>query len=120
MPISSGVDTIYLQSVPFKKSFEKFSYLGITITRKPKDILQVNWQIRIQQLKQDIIFWRTLPISLAGKINAIKVVVLPRFLHLFQSVPCYIAQRYFKQLYSIITPFIWNYKSVRISKKHLS
>ena len=47
------------------------------------------------------------------------MIVLPRFLHLFQSIPCFIAQSYFKQLDSIIVSFIWNYKAVRISKKHL-
>lgn len=49
-----------------------------------------------------------------------KMIVLPRFLHLFQSIPCFITQSYFKQLHSIIIPFIWSYKTVRISKKHLS
>lgn len=48
------------------------------------------------------------------------MIVLPRFLHPFQSISCFIAQSYFKQLDSIIIPFIWNYKAIRISKKHLS
>lgn len=38
----------------------------------------------------------------------------------FQSLPCYIAQSFFKQLDSIFIPFIWNYKTVRISKRRLS
>lgn len=120
MPLSAEIDKTYLQSVPFKKAFDNFSYLGVTVTKNPSDLLCLNWQDKIQQVKHNIDFWKTLQISLAGKINAIKMVVLPRFLHLFQSLPCYITQPYFKQLDSILIPFIWNYKTVRISKKHLS
>lgn len=57
---------------------------------------------------------------MVGKINAITMIVLPHFLHLFQSLPCFVALSYFKQLDSIIIPFIWNYKAVRITKKRLS
>ena len=109
----------YLLSTPFKKAYEHFSYLGVIVTKKSEDLLRKNWNSKIEQLKQGINFWKTLPISLVGKINAIKMIVLPRFLHVFQSIPCFIAQSYFKQLDSIIVSFIWNYKAVRISKKHL-
>ena len=119
MPVSKEVNMTYLLSTPFKKAYEHFSYLGVIVTKKSEDLLRKNWNSKIEQLKQGINFWKTLPISLVGKINAIKMIVLPRFLHLFQSIPCFIAQSYFKQLDSIIVSFIWNYKAVRISKKHL-
>lgn len=57
--------------------------------------------------------------SMAGRINSVKMIVLPRFLYFFQSLPCFIPQSFFKQLDMIIVPFLWNYKNVRISKKHL-
>lgn len=47
------------------------------------------------------------------------MVVLPRFTYLFQSIPSCIPQSYFKKLDSILTAFIWQYKVVRIGKKHL-
>ena len=119
MPISNEVDMMYIQSIPFKKACKDFSYFGITVTKNPEDPLQKNWHNKVEQLKQSIHFWKTLPISLVGKINALKMIALPRFLHLFQSLPCYIAQYYFKQLDSIIVPFLWNYKAIKISKKHL-
>ena len=65
-------------------------------------------------------FWRTLPVSFVGRIDAIKMFVLTHFLHFFQSIPCFNTQSYFKKLDSIIILFILNYKAIRISKKHLS
>ncbi len=64
-------------------------------------------------------FWRTLPISMAGKINAIKMVTLPLCFYLFISSPVLIPVKLFTKLESIIIYFIWNFKAVRISKKHL-
>ncbi len=55
---------------------------------------------------------------MVGKINAVKMVSLPRFFHLFQSIPSCIPQSYFKQLDRIIFQFLWNYKTARIKKQH--
>ena len=120
MSISATVNRAYLQSVPFKKSYKTFPYLGVTVSKNPNDLLRLNWQSKIEQAKSNIEFWKTLPISMVGKLNAINMIILPHFLHLFLSIPCFIAQSYFKQLDLIIIPFIWSYKTVRISKKHLS
>lgn len=98
MPVSAAVNKDYLQSIPFKKSYKDLTYLGMTVTKNPNELLRANWQSKIEQLKTNIKFWKTLPISMAGKMNAIKMIVLPRFLHLFQSIPCFIALSYFKQL----------------------
>lgn len=54
-----------------------------------------------------------------GRINAIKMVALPRFLYLFQNLPIYLPLHFFKQLDSIILSFIWADKPPRISKAHL-
>ena len=120
MPITPNISEEFLQAIPLKKAYNSITYLGVIATKKPSDLLQINWQKKIDQLKQNIEFWKTLPISMAGRINAIKMVVLPRFLYLFQTVPAFIPLSNFKQLNSIIIPFIWNYKTVRISQKHLS
>lgn len=54
-----------------------------------------------------------------GRVNAIKMVSLPRFLYLFQNLPIYLNASFFKKLDSVILPFVWGYKSHRISKAHL-
>lgn len=76
-----------LNSVPFKIAKDKFMYLGVFVTRKPGLLLEENWNLKMNQLKKNIEFWKTLPLSLVGRINAIKMVVLPRFLYIFQSIP---------------------------------
>lgn len=74
---------------------------------------------RLDGLKKNIEKWRTLPLSLIGRINTIKMVSLPRFLYLFQNIPIFIPMSFFKMIDSVILPFIWGYKARRISKQHL-
>ena len=67
----------------------------------------------------DIKKCRTLPLSMVGRINAIKMVSLRRFLYLFQNSPIFLVQPFFKSLDSIVLPFIWGFKAHRISKTNL-
>lgn len=48
------------------------------------------------------------------------MVVLPRFLYLFQNLPIFLPKAFFKLLDLIILPFVWGLKVHRIFKKHLT
>lgn len=73
----------------------------------------------ILKLKNKIEKWRILPLSMVGRNIAIKMLALSRFLYLFQNLPLFLTSKFFKQLDSIILPFLWGYKLPRISKAHL-
>lgn len=119
MPVHLNHNSTSLRSVPFKIAKDRFTYLGVSVTRKPGLLLEENWNLKINQLKKNIVGWNTLPLSLVGRVNAIKMVVLPRFLYIFQALPSYIPQKYFKKLDLIVIPFLWQNKVARINKKHL-
>ncbi len=89
------------------------------IFKDPKYIFKLNFSAAIKSLKSTIEKWRLLPLSLIGRVNAIKMVVLPRFLYPFQNLPICLTKSFFKNLDSIIFPFIWSFKTHRISKAHL-
>lgn len=110
----------WLSAVPFKVAPEKITYLGIIVTKKYSSLLKENFNPLMEKLKNNIQFWKTLPISLIGRVNAIKMVFLPQYLYLLQNLPVFITKSFFKKLDSIVMPFIWNYKSHRIKKEHLT
>lgn len=86
-------DLNFLQTTPFKIAKDKFKTLSIIATCDKRKLLKINWDCKMQQLKQNMDFWNTLPISMVGHINAIKMVVLPRFV--------------FPMLASICTPLLF-------------
>lgn len=73
----------------------------------------------MNKTKQDIAKWSPLSISLMGRINSVKMTILPKFLYLFQCVPLFVPKSFFNSLESVISSYIWNNKKPRLCKTHL-
>lgn len=119
MPLGDNLPQEFLDALPFKVAHEYFNYLGLKLTNNSAHLFKANFADLVDKLKANINAWRTLPLTMIGRVNAIKMVSLPRFLYLFQNLPIYLSTSFFKKLDSIILPFVWGYKSHRISKAHL-
>lgn len=47
---------------------------------------------------------------MAGCINSVKIVIMPKFLFLFQTIPLFIEKSFFKELDRATSLYIWNKK----------
>ena len=119
MCITNNLSPSFLKSLPFKIIDDHFTYMGLKISRNPKHLFKLNFQHMVDKLKANIECWKLLPLSMIGRINAIKMVTLPRFLYLFQNIRIFLPSSFFRQLDSVICSFVWAYKPPRISKRHL-
>lgn len=106
MPIGDGASRMSLGSIPFKVSPKKFKYLGVWITHNHKDLYVANYQPLLANLKQDFERWDHLPLSLGGRIDAVKMNVLPKFLYIFQCLPFFFTKSFFSKLNNQISTFI--------------
>ncbi|KAF7692664.1 hypothetical protein HF521_010274, partial [Silurus meridionalis] len=95
-PINSSARSIPISTLPFKLGSDNFRYLGVTITRMYGDLFKHNCIALLEKTKQALAKWMTLPLSLAGRINSIKINILPKFLFLFQSIPLFLPKTFFK------------------------
>lgn len=86
---------------------------------RPNQAFQIKFHRSSLKVGRNAEFWRTLPLSVVGRVHLIKMLCLPRFLNLFQNRSPYLNASFFKELDSIILPFVWGYKSHKISKGHL-
>ena len=77
MPINASAENFPLNLTPFKINTKKFKYLGIWVTHNYKDLYKATFLPLLDGLKQDIKRWDLLPLSLNGRINTIKMIVLP-------------------------------------------
>lgn len=96
MPLSDGLDHYFLSKFPFKISDDKFNYLGINITRNPKLLYKFNYLNTNDAIKTMIEKWKLLPLSLIGRINIIKMIVLSKFTYIYQNVPIFLTSSFFK------------------------
>lgn len=106
-PINQLAQKIPQSSIPFKLASIKFKYLGIIITSSIQSLCEENFTALTTKIKADLQRWNNLPLSLTGRVQSIKMNVLPRYLYLFQCLPILLPKSLFRQLDSIISHFIW-------------
>ena len=118
-PNNSKAKTLTQGQIPFNFSPESFQYLGINVTHSFKGLHKNNIDKLISKVKTDLQKWSKLPLSLAGRVQCIKMNILPRFLFLFQCLPLFLTKTFFKKLDQIILLFVWAGKGARINKSTL-
>ena len=117
MPLSDGLDSIFLNDLPFKIAKEHFTYLGIIITRNPKLLFKMIYLDLLERVGNMIDRWKLLPFSLVVRVNIIKMAVLSKFIYLSENISIFLSSSFFKALDSMV--FIWANKPPPISKVHL-
>uniref|UniRef100_A0A3Q1EXS2 Reverse transcriptase domain-containing protein n=1 Tax=Acanthochromis polyacanthus TaxID=80966 RepID=A0A3Q1EXS2_9TELE len=108
-----------LNTLPFQIVSDNFTYLGVKVTEKFKDLFKFNFTTLLEKVCQDLDRWSLLHLSVAGRINTVKMNVLPRFSFLFQCIPIFIPVSFFQKLDGIISRFVWSNKTPRIRKAYL-
>lgn len=118
-PVNALALQLSQSDIPFKLSPLGFKYLGVNVTRKLTSLFSANFSPLMSKIKSDFQRWRGLPLSLIGRINTVKMNILPKFLFLFQSLPLFLSKRFFKTIDQDISSFLWCGKASRISKSIL-
>lgn len=71
------------------EAVNKVKYLGITLTNKSSTLMQDNYLVALKEIQENLNGWQKLQLSLLGGIAVIKMMILPKVLFLFQTIPIY-------------------------------
>ena len=66
--------------MPFTIATKRIKYLEVYLPKEKKDLYIENYKTLMKEIKEDTNSWRNIPCSWIGRINIVKMSILPKTL----------------------------------------
>lgn len=99
---------------------QSIKYLGVHLTKDLGQLKIANYAPLMTKIREDIDRWNLIPfMTIASRVEVIKINVLPRILYLFQNLPVEISNKEFIEWDKFISRYIWEGRRPRIKYRTL-
>jgi ribosomal protein S13 len=76
-----------METIPFTIASKIIKYLGVNLAKDMKDLYKDNYKALKKMIEEDYRRWRDVLCSWIGRINIVKLALLPKAIYMFNVIP---------------------------------
>ena len=77
------------EAIPFTIASKTIKYLGVNLPKETKDLCSENYKTLMKEIKDNTNRWKDIPCSWIGRVNIIKITILPKAIYRFSACLLY-------------------------------